>query len=170
MEYNGFCKLPTNNYNTDCLWITEQTTLPYTTSEAASHQRHVSPGLGDFAVAVLVHDEGGGLSWGVNDKWVAVEPLQHDGVLHTQVVCRQTVRLPQQTLVWVRQVLKWHDTYINIFLMFISVYCVILACFIVILQHVLVLFFNVCLGTSVWFLMGIYPCIFISTYVIVCRD
>ena len=87
--------------------------LPYTTSEAASHPCHVSPGLGDLAVAVLVHDEGGGLAGGVDDERVAVEALQHDGVLHTQVVCRQTVRLPQQTLVWVRQVLKRHDTYVR---------------------------------------------------------
>ena len=46
----------------------------------------VSPSLGDLAVLVLVHDEVCGLTRRVDDERVAVEPLQHDGVLDTQVV------------------------------------------------------------------------------------
>ena len=44
------------------------------------------PGFGDLAVAVLVEDELCGLAGGVDDEWVAVEALDHDGVLGAKVV------------------------------------------------------------------------------------
>ena len=53
----------------------------------------------------LVHDELGGLSGRVDDEREAVEALEHDGVLGAQVVGRQSVGLPAQPLVRVRQVL-----------------------------------------------------------------
>ena len=43
------------------------------------------------------------LSTGVNDEWVPVEPGEHDGVLRAQVVSGQTVGLPLDPLVRVRQ-------------------------------------------------------------------
>ena len=57
------------------------------------------PGLGDLAVAVLVHDEFSGLAGGVDNKRVAVEPLQHDGVLCAQLITGQCVGLPAQSLI-----------------------------------------------------------------------
>lgn len=44
------------------------------------------PSLGDLFVLVLIHDELGGLPRWVNDERVAVEPLDHDGILCAQVV------------------------------------------------------------------------------------
>ena len=54
----------------------------------------MKPGLGDLAVSVLIHDELGGLTTRVDDEGVAVEALDHDGVLDAQVVRRKLVRLP----------------------------------------------------------------------------
>ncbi len=62
--------------------------------------------LADLLVAVLVHDEVGRLTRRVNDERVAVEALQHDGVLRAQVVRRKRVRLPAHALIRRRQVLK----------------------------------------------------------------
>ena len=47
--------------------------------------RH-SPGLGDLPVLVLVEQELGGLPRGVDDEGVAVEALDHDGILSTKVI------------------------------------------------------------------------------------
>lgn len=66
-----------------------------------------SPSLGDFAVSVFVEDECRGLSGGVDDEGVAVESLDHDGILDAQVVRGQCVGLPLQTLISTGQVLQY---------------------------------------------------------------
>lgn len=71
--------------------------------------RPVLPCFGDLLVLVLVEDELCGLTRGVNDERVTVEPFQHDGVLCTQVVRGQRVGLPSQPLISIRQVL-WKKT------------------------------------------------------------
>ena len=45
-----------------------------------------SPSLCDLLSPVLIHDELSGLSRWVNDEGVAVESLDHDGILNTEVI------------------------------------------------------------------------------------
>lgn len=58
-----------------------------------------SPSLSDLPSPILVHDELSGLSRWVNDEWVAVEPLDHDGILNTEIIRGQGIGLPCQTLI-----------------------------------------------------------------------
>ena len=74
------------------------------------------PGFGDLLVLVLVHDEVGGLTRRVNNQWVPVEPVEHDGVLRTQVVRRQRVGLPAQALISVGQVLLGRKNKTKVFI------------------------------------------------------
>jgi len=68
------------------------------------------PCFGDFLVFVLIQDELSCLAWWINDQRIAVESIQHNGVLRTQVVSRQTVCLPAQTVVSIRQILQQTNT------------------------------------------------------------
>jgi len=69
------------------------------------------PCLGDLLVLVLVHDELGGLARRVNDERIAVEAVQHNGILSAQVISWQTVRLPAQAVVGIRQILYTATSY-----------------------------------------------------------
>ena len=53
-----------------------------------------SPSLSDLPSPVLIHDELSGLSRWVNDEGIAVEPLDHDGILNTEVIRGQGIGLP----------------------------------------------------------------------------
>ena len=64
-----------------------------------------APGSSDLPVPVLIHDELRGLSGWVYDERVSVEPLYHDGVLGTQVVRGESIRLPFEAVVCVREIL-----------------------------------------------------------------
>ena len=64
-----------------------------------------APGSSDLPVFVLIHDELGGLSGWVYDERVSVEPLYHDGVLCTQVVRGESIRLPFEAVVCIREIL-----------------------------------------------------------------
>ena len=63
------------------------------------------PGPGDLSVSVFIHNELCGLAGGVDHQRVPVEPLDHDGILCTQVVGREGVGLPLETLVRIGEIL-----------------------------------------------------------------
>ena len=63
------------------------------------------PGLGDLSVPVLVHDELGGLTRWVDDQGVAVEALDHDGVLSAKVISWKGICLPAETVICIGEVL-----------------------------------------------------------------
>ena len=64
-----------------------------------------TPGSSDLPVSVLIHDELCGLPGGVYDERIPVEPLDHDGVLRTQVVRGESIRLPLETVVCIGEIL-----------------------------------------------------------------
>jgi len=64
------------------------------------------PRFGDLLVLVLIQNEFSCLSRRVDDQRVTIETVQHDGVLRTKVISRQTVSLPAQSVVSVRQILQ----------------------------------------------------------------
>lgn len=65
------------------------------------------PGLGNFALSELIEDVLGGLTGWIDDERIAVESLEHDGVLCAEVVSRQRIGLPAEAFVCRRQVLKY---------------------------------------------------------------
>lgn len=46
------------------------------------------------------------MSGGVDDERVAIESLDHNGILCTQVVCREGIGLPFETLICIGEVLR----------------------------------------------------------------
>ena len=58
-----------------------------------------APCLGDLLVPVLLGNELCGLATGVDHKRVSVESLEHDGILHAEVVSRERVGLPGESVV-----------------------------------------------------------------------
>lgn len=59
----------------------------------------------DLSPFVLIQQELCGLSRWVDDQRVTIEPLQHDSILCTQIVCWQGIRLPLETLIGSGQIL-----------------------------------------------------------------
>lgn len=66
----------------------------------------ILPGLFYAFFFVFIHEELRSLTWGVDDQGIPVEPLQHDCILGTQVISRQSIGLPPHPLISIRQVLK----------------------------------------------------------------
>lgn len=64
------------------------------------------PCLCDLPIPVFVEQELSGLTRRVNDERVAVETLDHDGILGTKVISRQRVGLPLETVVSAGEILR----------------------------------------------------------------
>lgn len=71
---------------------------PLLSSATSADEQHL-PSLGDLFVFVIIQNEFCRLSRRINDQRISVEATQHDRILSAEVVSRQTVRLPLQTIV-----------------------------------------------------------------------
>lgn len=97
------CNIIAQNETKTPQYIMYKVHVQYTTNKALSR---FWPGLFNALLLVLVHEELCGLSRRVNDQGVPVEPLQHDGVLSTQVISWQGIGRPSGPLIRIGQVLK----------------------------------------------------------------
>ena len=68
------------------------------------------PCLSNLLVLVLIQDELSCLAWRINDQWITIESIQHNGILRTQLISRQTVCLPAKTVVSIWQILQQINT------------------------------------------------------------
>ena len=80
--------------------VNRKKTFPSILTVSWKNSKNISaPCLGDLLVPVLLGNELCGLATGVDHKRVSVESLEHDGILHAEVVSRERVGLPGESVV-----------------------------------------------------------------------